>query len=127
MADYVGTYTNDFGVLFKLSRVSVYAVVDGVRSATQEDTDLTFLPPVFVNAVTQNFRGACEIASGSRRIRHARAWFRADGYLHIPCLWRGDAPEFNQFHQALIDNPEILRIDYVGERVNAWYTQVFSG
>lgn len=127
MASYVGNYRNDFGVVFRFARVSVYAVVDGVRSRTAEDTDLTFMPPVLQAALSQNERTACNIASGTRTIRHARAYFQADGYLHIPCLWPGGEPQFNQFHQELLANSEILRVEHRGERINPWYTQVYTG
>lgn len=127
MASYVGTYINDFGVLFQMARLSVYAVVAEVRQNTREDTDATYLPAVFSAAVSANERNACEIEQGGRILRHARAWFRSDAYLVIPCPWRGDAPEFVQFHQALIDNANVLHVEHVGEHVNAWYSQVFSG
>lgn len=127
MANYVGNYRNDLGVLFQLARVSVYAVVNEVRSATQETTDRTFFPTVLTTALSANGRVACEIVSGTRTIRHARVYFQADGYLHLPCLWPGGAPEFNQFHQELLANPQVLRVEQVGERINPWYTQVFTG
>lgn len=127
MASYVGNYHNDFGVLFRFARVSVYAVVDGVRSSTSEDTDRTFIPPVLQAALSQDERAACDIASGTNTIRHARAYFQADGYFHIPCLWQGGEPQFNQFHQELLANSEILRVEHIGERINAWYTQIFTG
>jgi len=127
MANYVGTYTNDFGVMHQFVRLAVYAVVDGSRQRTRADTDATYLPAVFIAATGQNERNACDLVQGARIIRHVRAWFRSDAYLHIPCPWQGGSAEFGQFHQALIDNPQVLHMEYCGEHVGAWYSQVFSG
>lgn len=127
MASYVGTYTNDFGKLFQFARLSVYAVVEGGSQSTREDFDQTYLPAAFLDSVSQDERLACEIANGARIIRHARVYFRADAYLHVPCPWRGNEPQFSQFHRALIDNTNVLHVEHIGEHVNAWYSQVFSG
>jgi hypothetical protein len=121
--DYVGDYTNDFGVTHQFARLPVYAVVSGSRADTTGGFDANYLPPSWLAVVVAVSRFSCEIPEQPRR---ARAWYAPDAYLSIPVLWPGGSGPFGVFWSELVAMPGVLMATLDGERVPCFWLDRYA-
>ena len=126
MADYVGSYANDYDRVVGLAKLQVYLVNGatlttsrGIRENTTPAFDADYLPSVFLNAVELFARGL-PVCPLSTTPRFAKLYLTSDSYLHVELPFRPSTSEYNQFFIAVGFNFDLLTIGIEGERIDPY-------
>jgi hypothetical protein len=130
MANYMGNYQNDFGIITQLALLPVYLqrINGGAedRFPTTHAFDADYLPNVFLDSTRKPGKNSCDIANGTRTIRHVKIYLNQEHFLYVPVPWRGGTEEFKSFLDRLSDNSQIVMAILFGEHIDGFYTTVYA-
>lgn len=86
------------------------ALGTNVLATPEQDT---ILPPVFITYAKQGT--GCSFSINRPRV--ARLFINDTQYLVVPIPWQESTTNFNTFFAQIKDNPNILRVRYIGQTI----------
>jgi hypothetical protein len=123
MATYSGNYQTDLGKVYQCVGLTVYRVEDGLRVATNEDEDLAYLPPIFLQSVTTN-RPVCSLPGRTRTMRAGIVILGEELRWVIPCPFMGGTVDFMTFARQLTSRFDL--VEWQGERVDPFLVSLYA-
>ncbi|MCA2652894.1 hypothetical protein [Microcystis sp. M061S2] len=118
MTIYRGIYQSDLGLSLPSIRLEVYSVINGIRSATNDNFDADYLPQVYkshVESVPPRFN-LCDFPLG--RVRYAKLFYNSTDYLRVDLPFTPGSNNYEQFFTDVFANSLIFFVGLEGELIS---------
>lgn len=127
MAIYRGIYQSDLGLSLPSIKLEVYSVINGSRSATNDNFDADYLPQVYkshVEIVPPQFN-LCDFPLG--RIRYTKLFYNSTDHLHVDLPFSPGSGNYDQFFLDVFGNSLVISVGLEGELIsNDFYFRRFT-
>ena len=126
MAGYVADYVSDFDKTYRQVRLNSRLVTaNGQSSRTSSAFDLPYLPAIF-QANTVSIGDVSAYCSLNLKPQAVKLYRDEGDYLYLEHPFQPTTANYQTFMQQLSNNPLILVLDVVGERLTDFYTDLLT-